>query len=71
MEKTYVIVRSVKEGNRLIRRVNKEHPGAAGCCGQLPSIAGVCQGSSVSGKGRKRKALRRRSAGYVILCGST
>ena len=42
MEKTYVIVRSVKEGNRLIRRVNKEHPGhpvAAVSCHQLSEFA--------------------------------
>ena len=27
MEKNYVIVRSIKEGNRLLRRENRKHPG--------------------------------------------
>ena len=42
MENTYIIVRSVKEGNRLLRRENKKHPGrpAAGVgCHQLSELA--------------------------------
>jgi len=71
MEKTYVIVRSVKEGNRLIRRVNKEHPGlpvAAVSCHQLSEFAKEVVLLERAGKGKLRggEVLDALSCGAVL-----